>query len=225
MMVPYIAIALSLFSMIAMTQSFRYQSQLKSNKRLSLHMKWSFGMGVQNMQEAGLVGNDGEFYFHPQKPAKIVGPDNICGKKLFIPILPYNNFVLPGSNEQLNIFEMRHRQLLNEVEQNGNIFGLVYMSQAFQRISLVGTICRVKSRSVTDDGRISAVIEGLDRFYLEEVVSEKPFIKGLVRTFKDYTEAPDMLDQLELQIFGEVQTNLKVRLHASFFVIKIIHML
>jgi hypothetical protein len=160
----------------------------------------------------GLIGNDGEFYFHPQKPAKIVGADNIIGKKLFIPILPYNNFLLPGSNEQLNIFEMRHRQLLNEVAQNGGVFGLVYLSQAFQRISLVGTLCRVKSRRVTDDGRVSAVIEGIDRFYLEEVVSEKPFIKGLVRTFKDHTEAPDMLDQLELQIFTEVQTNLKVSL-------------
>lgn len=179
-------------------------------KPRQLTMKWAFSSGMGGMQESGLVGADGEFYFHPQKTAKIIGPKDTIGKKLFIPLLTYNNIILPGSSESLTVFEMRNRQLLNDVEQNGGVFGVIYHAQSIQRVSLVGSLVRIKSRKFTEDGRISCVIEGLDRFYLEEVVSERPYIKGLVRVFKDFTESPAVLDQLELQVFAEAQTNLKV---------------
>jgi Lon protease-like protein len=54
------------------------------------------------------------------------------------------------------------------------------------------------------------VIEGVERFYLEEIISEKPYIKARVQPFRDYSENADVLDQLEQAVFDEVRTNVQV---------------
>jgi Lon protease-like protein len=54
------------------------------------------------------------------------------------------------------------------------------------------------------------VIEGVERFYLEEIISEKPYIKARVQPFQDYSENADVLDQLEQAVFDEVRTNVQV---------------
>jgi Lon protease-like protein len=54
------------------------------------------------------------------------------------------------------------------------------------------------------------VIEGVERFYLEEILSEKPYIKARVQPFQDYSENSDVLDQLEQAVFDEVRTNVQV---------------
>lgn len=56
------------------------------------------------------------------------------------------------------------------------------------------------------------VIEGVERFYLEEILSEKPYIKARVQPFQDYSENSDVLDQLEQAVFDEVRTNVQVSL-------------
>ena len=65
-------------------------------------------------------------------------------------------------------------------------------------------------RKLLDDGRSVVVIEGVERFYLEEIISEKPYIKARVQPFQDYSENLDVLDQLEQAVFDEVRTNVQV---------------
>ena len=65
-------------------------------------------------------------------------------------------------------------------------------------------------RKLLDDGRSVVVIEGVERFYLEEILSEKPYIKARVQPFQDYSENSDVLDQLEQAVFDEVRTNVQV---------------
>ena len=45
---------------------------------------------------------------------------------------------------------------------------------------------------------------------MEEILSEKPYIKARVQPFQDYSENSDVLDQLEQAVFDEVRTNVQV---------------
>jgi len=157
-----------------------------------------------------VIGNEGEHYFIPGKPAKVNGPLKTIGKTKLVPIFPYNDIILPGSTEPITVFDMRNRQLLQEVEANDGLFAIGFYSQQLQRISLVATLARIKERRINEDGRLSCIVEGVGRCYLEQVVSEKPYIKGVVRPFYDYTVSSDVLDSLERQIYEEIIANLKL---------------
>ncbi len=103
-------------------------------------MKWSFSNaspkpgsngGVQDV--SNLVGVDGEFYFHPARQAKLKSPPEACGKSMVVPILPYNNIIVPGASESITVFEMKNRQLFNDLH-NG-VFGMSFYSQQNQKLS------------------------------------------------------------------------------------------
>lgn len=148
----------------------------------------------------------GEYYFHPQKQAKLGGTYNI-GKQRIIALFPYNNVIVPGSLEKLNVFEMKYRQLLSDAGETS--FGMSFYSQAMQRVGLVGTLVKVKSQKLFEDGRVLALVQGSERYYIEEVISERPYIKARVRIFKDYSESNILLQQQEKEVFNDVRCNFK----------------
>lgn len=113
-------------------------------------MKWTFGKGAGSLQDVGAIGSEGEYYFHPNKAAKLKGPSEaFTQKSRVIPIFPYTNVLVPLGSDWLNILEMRHRQLLGDV--GDGLFGFCYYSQTQQKLGLVGTLARIK-------GNISAHI-------------------------------------------------------------------
>lgn len=89
-------------------------------------------------------------------------------------------------------------------------FGFCYFNQNKQKLALVGTLARVKSRRLLEDGRTFVVMEGLERFFLKQVTAEKPYFKAKVHTFEDYTENVEALDLLERDIFDDVRFNVKL---------------
>lgn len=189
-------------------------------KKLSLTMKWSFSSAQQgipgmpssgggSIQDAGVIGNEGEYYFQASRPAKLKAPVESVGKPKVVPLFPSpSNVLIPLGTEMLNVFEMKHRQLLNDV--GNGVFAFSYVAKQEQKLALVGTLAKVKSRKILDDGRSVCVIEGIERFYIQEVIKEKPYLKAKVQSFTDYTENPSLLDVLENKIFDEVRCNLKI---------------
>lgn len=187
----------------------------------SLNMKWSFSskgsgpMGMApsgTMREMNLIGSEGEIYFHPQKEASIRGPRNelIKGKELVVPIFPHNNVITPQSTDWLNIHEMKHRQIIDEIGTDG-VFGYSHYSQSNQKLALVGCLVKVKKRNFMPDGRSFVIIEGVKRFFIKQFVGEHPYIKARVQMFDDFTENENELDMLERKVFNEVRANVKVR--------------
>lgn len=161
--------------------------------------------------QPGSVGQEGELYFQPWKKASLKLPPGkesaLLGKSRVIPILPYGQVLAPTGSDWLNIFDMKHRMLLNE----GGVFGFCYYSSTQSRLALVGTLARVKERKILDDGRSFVVIEGLERFYIDEIISERPYLKGRVQLFTDYTETSgEVLDDLEQKLFRELRSNMRM---------------
>ena len=163
------------------------------------------------MNDPASAGQEGELYFQPWKKASLKLPPGkesaLLGKSRVIPILPYGQVLAPTGSDWLNIFDMKHRMLLNE----GGVFGFCYYSSTQARLALVGTLARVKERKILDDGRSFVVIEGLERFYIDEIISERPYLKGRVQLFTDYTDTSvEVLDDLEQKLFRELRSNMRM---------------
>jgi hypothetical protein len=174
-------------------------------------MKWSFAKGTGTMQELGCIGTDGEYYFHPSKKATLKYPDNtIFGKSRIIPIFPYTDKVLlPLSADWINIYEMKHRQMINDVGRDGMV-GFNHYNIPNHKLGLVGTLARIEEIKNLPDGRFFVVFQGFQRYYIEEMISEKPYLKGRIKTFKDTTNNLNLLNTLEQKILNELRLNIKV---------------
>lgn len=119
------------------------QSRAVRSSASLITMKWTFGKGSGSLQDVGAIGSEGEYYFHPNKAAKLKGPpEAFTQKSRVIPIFPYTNVLVPLGSDWLNILEMRHRQLLGDV--GDGLFGFCYYSQTQQKLGLVGTLARIK---------------------------------------------------------------------------------
>ncbi len=53
-------------------------------------------------------------------------------------------------------------------------------------------------------------MEGIGRFYIKEVVAEKPYLRAKVQVFNDYVENESILASLEQNVFDEVRYSVKV---------------
>ena len=120
-----------------------------------------------------------------------------------MPIFPRNQVLAPLGEEYIGVYEMRYRQLFNEIGEKGT-FGHIYYSQENQKLALVGTLARVKRIERLDDGGMYVLMEGIGRFYLKDVVSEKPFLKAKVQLFCDFSENEVLLESLEQKVLEQV---------------------
>jgi hypothetical protein len=178
-------------------------------KNTELNMKWMFGKGPGPMNEVGGIGSQGEYYYIPSKRPTLKAPPEAIGKDKVIPLFPRNQVLTPLGEEYLGVYEMRYRQMLNDIG-NGGLFGHIFYSQENSKLALVGTLARIKRTERLDDGGMYVVMEGLGRFYVRDIVSEKPYLKARVQTFFDYTQDEALLAQLEDKVLNEVRLSVKV---------------
>jgi Lon protease-like protein len=216
---------------------FNYNKDLNTDETQSstqtstLLNGWKFNKGVASLADLGCIGDRGEFYYHPTKKARVVIPKEnlmidkttgqmrqVAGKSKVVPIFPYSSILIPTGAEWLNIFEMKHRMLLsdvNDMPDEGGLFGFSYYSASQQKIALIGTLAKVTNRKLLDDGRVFVTVEGVKKFYIEEFTAENPYLKARVRLLNDYTEFQDSseLDALEEAVFTELRTNMNLMTH------------
>lgn len=200
------------------------QTNYRRSNRCSaslLTMRWAFGKGQGPLSDLGGIGAQGEYYYIPSKRPTLKAPDEVLGKERTIPLFPRNQVLGPLGEEYLGVYEMRYRQLLNDIGEGG-VFGHVYYSQENSKIALVGTLARVKRTERLDDGGIYVVMEGVGRFYTRDVIAEKPYLKARVQTFKDYTENAPLATSLELNVLNEVRYSvklMKVYIHLQLLIV------
>ena len=54
------------------------------------------------------------------------------------------------------------------------------------------------------------VMEGIGRFYVRDIVSEKPYLKAKVQTFNDWSANEPLLADLEQNVLKEVRLSVKI---------------
>jgi ATP-dependent Lon protease len=117
-------------------------------------------------------------------------------------LFPLGLVLLPTEQVPLHIFEERYKDLVGECLETDTEFGLVYADD--DGIRDVGTRARiVEVLTRFEDGRLNILVEGGERFRLDELTDGKSFHTGRVSTLEDEADPAEAVAIEEaLRIFG-----------------------
>src|ERR1043165_8329289 len=105
-------------------------------------------------------------------------------------LFPLGIVLLPTEQLPLHIFEDRYKELIGECLENDAEFGLVYADD--EGIRDVGTRARVAEvLTQFEDGRLNILVEGGERFRLDELTDGRSFTTGHVSAIDDHEETAD----------------------------------
>jgi Lon protease-like protein len=122
-----------------------------------------------------------------------------------IALFPLDVVLFPGAPMPLHIFEPRYRELVNECLSEKKVFGMVRTREsALAEIGCTAAIVSVSKQY--DDGRYDIVIEGRQRFEIEELNQERSFLRGEVIFFED-----------EPSQVSKTETETVIQLHQQLF--------
>jgi Lon protease-like protein len=122
-----------------------------------------------------------------------------------IALFPLDVVLFPGAPLPLHIFEPRYRELISECMTEKKTFGMVRTREsALAEVGCTAAILNVVKRY--DDGRFDIVIQGRQRFEIEELNQERSFLRGEVIFFEDEPSQVSKTDtetviQLHQQLF------------------------
>ena len=101
-----------------------------------------------------------------------------------IPLFPLNVVLMPGTPMPLHIFEDRYKQMVNECLDAETEFGMIFADESGTR--QVGCTARIVDLVERyDDGRLVILVEGSQRFKLNNVLSGKPYYVGDIEYLED----------------------------------------
>jgi Lon protease-like protein len=101
-----------------------------------------------------------------------------------IPLFPLGLVLLPGMPLQLHIFEERYKLMISECLSGDTPFGIVqFDGKAIHSVGCMARITEVLHRYA--DGRMDIMTRGGQRFFVKELVEEKPYTEARVVFFDD----------------------------------------
>ncbi len=107
-----------------------------------------------------------------------------------IGLFPLGIVLLPTERVPLHIFEPRYRELIHECLEHERQFGLLFEDEdGVRELGTRAHVVEVLERF--DDGRLSVLVEGVDRFRVEQLTEGRSFLTGLVVPVDD---EPDEVD-------------------------------
>jgi len=107
-----------------------------------------------------------------------------------IGLFPLGIVLLPTERVPLHIFEPRYRELIHECLEHEREFGLLFEDEDGVRdLGTRAHVVEVLERF--EDGRLSVLVEGLDRFRVEQLTQGRSFLTALVEPVAD---EPDEID-------------------------------
>jgi ATP-dependent Lon protease len=117
-------------------------------------------------------------------------------------LFPLGLVLLPTERLPLHIFEERYKELVEECLEQGLEFGLVYADTDGMRD--VGTRARIAEVLTRfEDGRLNILVEGGERFHVEELTDGRAFHTAQVSPVDDTDDGADAaaIDDA-MRIFG-----------------------
>ena len=101
-----------------------------------------------------------------------------------IPIFPLGLVLLPRMTLPLHIFEDRYKQMVSACLADNRVFGVVYFSgKQFETKGCTARISDILKRY--DDGRMDIITKGENRFHIEVLFENKPYLEARVEFFDD----------------------------------------
>lgn len=123
-------------------------------------------------------------------------------------LFPLPLVALPNEFLPLHIFEDRYRQMLIDVEQKRNIFGISFFDPDTSYVDkpatgTVGCAVEIRQAETLPDGRSNILTLGLVRYRLLDYVdNDAPYLEGEVEFFEDAGEDKAVIEPLADEVFG-----------------------
>ncbi len=125
-----------------------------------------------------------------------------------LPIFPLPLVMLPNELLPLHIFEDRYRQMLTDIEQTGNFFGVTFFDPQESFVEkpaaeTVGCVAEIREAETLTDERSNILTLGIIRYRLLDYVdADEPYLIGRVEFFEDDKEDKNQLEPLADDVFG-----------------------
>ncbi len=108
---------------------------------------------------------------------------------MIIPIFPLELVQFPGVATPLHIFEPRYRQLLKDIENTDNTFGIIFSDNSqLPVIGSVGCTVEVFANEKMKDGRSNILCAGKNRFNVKRIINDEPYHQAEIDFFGDAME-------------------------------------
>ncbi len=100
-----------------------------------------------------------------------------------IPLFPLNTVLFPNMPITLHIFEERYKQMMNQCIANSSPFGVVMIRQGSEvgrtaETYQVGCAAHIAQVQPLEDGRMNMVALGKERFRIESLHHDLPYLRG-----------------------------------------------
>ena len=120
-------------------------------------------------------------------------------------LFPLPLVLLPTEQVPLHIFEDRYKELIDECLDEDQAFGLLFAEgDGFHEVGTSASVIEVLTRF--DDGRMNIVVEGGDRFRIEELTSGRSFHTGVTTPLLDDDDpAEEEAIERVLDLFGRLK--------------------
>ena len=138
-----------------------------------------------------------------------------------------NNILLPGVVIPISVGRDQSIQLIEDVNKNGKILGVV--AQVNPEIEIpksgdifnIGTVADIKRIIKMPDGNLTVIIQGIKRFRIESVTQEEPYIKAKIKTLPDANpqitkELTAIVDSIKELAIKAIKLNQNIPSEATF---------
>ena len=119
----------------------------------------------------------------------------MTGPQKTIPLFPLNVVLFPGGFLPLHIFEERYKLMIQRCLDDESEFGVVLIKSGLEvggnaEPHAVGTAARVVNVKKEEDGRMNIMVTGRERFRINTVVLQQPYMEAVVEVVDDDSAGP-----------------------------------
>jgi len=140
---------------------------------------------------------------------------------LQIPLFPLNTVLFPHMPISLNIFEPRYKLMVEECLRTGQPFGVVLIREGVEAHGPatdpheVGCLAQITQVDRLPDGRLSIIAVGLERFEIQAVSHEQPYLTGTVEPLPLGDDSRPEVDRWGEALRPRVEEYLGMLAHAT----------
>lgn len=104
-----------------------------------------------------------------------------------IPLFPLHTVLFPGMPIRLQIFEDRYLEMIQTCIENDTPFGVVLIKEGMEALGplpiphKMGCLTTIQRFHTLDDGRLNLVGKGVERIVILDVMSDGPYLRGVVQ--------------------------------------------
>lgn len=138
-----------------------------------------------------------------------------------LPLFPLNTVLFPGMPLSLHIFEDRYKQMINECIEDHKPFGVVLISKGVEAFGPVaephpiGCTAQITQVQPLTHGRMNIVAIGQERFRIDSLEQDHPYLAGMVELMPFVTEKTDLIETVGNKLRPWVKRYLKVLAEAE----------